>query len=66
MTLSGVYAPTVNESETITDAQRIRSTSSLPEARSVRSACVLVFRAGFVEWTENSPHLCWEFVKKNL
>ncbi|OJV00385.1 MAG: hypothetical protein BGO16_13410 [Nitrobacter sp. 62-23] len=25
MTLSGVYAPTVNESETITDAQRIRS-----------------------------------------
>jgi len=33
MTLSGVYAPTVNESETITDAQRIRSPSACRRPR---------------------------------
>ncbi|GAB1717195.1 MAG: hypothetical protein NTAFB05_22370 [Nitrobacter sp.] len=36
MTLSGVYAPTVNESETITDAQRGRSAAAVPETAVVR------------------------------
>ncbi|WP_438276261.1 hypothetical protein [Nitrobacter sp.] len=31
MTLSEVYAPTVNESETITDAKRVRSTLAVPD-----------------------------------
>jgi hypothetical protein len=37
MTLSEVYAPTVNESETITNAKRVRSTFAVPETAPTRS-----------------------------
>jgi hypothetical protein len=36
ITLSGVYARTVNESETITDAQRDQSAAAVPETVVVR------------------------------
>lgn len=62
MTLSGVYAPTVNESETITDAQRTRS----PQGRARSGQLDLadrVPRTEFVGWIGNSPHFRKESVK---
>jgi hypothetical protein len=38
MTLSEVYAPTVNESETITDAKRVRSTLAVPKTAGTRNS----------------------------